>query len=441
MNQRWTMHVKNFGKIREANIEISPLMLFVGDNNSGKSYLMSLLWGLLTVGKDIFPFKESGSESYKDCEVWLVGNFGRDVEITKQETGLFLQWFNELLDKEKRSLVKKVFNHSVEIGKMEIIDYSRKIPLKIKWVKGAERFSTTENVIKFPAKDNYSRQECARMLTYICWNLFMQGIAAPLFTPVVKGKRIGEPVYLPASRTGFMLTYETLVESALEGFFANEAEESVNSRLTLPYTDFLKMIIRFDSSETGRYADIGSFIEDSILAGKMIAHKTTTTKIRYIPKGLKRELPLHISSSVVSELSPLALLLKSAIRFNLLIIEEPEAHLHPKLQVLVAQAIIRLINSGMPVWVTTHSDTILQHINNMIKLNNHSQKGELMGRYNYQDIDLLSDRDVAMYQFDIIDQKTQISKLQSEKYGFVVLTFNEALHELAEETYHMQEED
>ena len=28
-------------------------MCFVGDNNSGKSYLMSILWGILTLGKDI----------------------------------------------------------------------------------------------------------------------------------------------------------------------------------------------------------------------------------------------------------------------------------------------------------------------------------------------------------------------------------------------------
>ena len=55
MDKQWTLHVENFGKIAEADVSISPLMCFVGDNNSGKSYLMSLLWGVLTLGKDIFP--------------------------------------------------------------------------------------------------------------------------------------------------------------------------------------------------------------------------------------------------------------------------------------------------------------------------------------------------------------------------------------------------
>ena len=31
----WTMHVEDFGKIKSADIEVAPMTLFVGDNNSG----------------------------------------------------------------------------------------------------------------------------------------------------------------------------------------------------------------------------------------------------------------------------------------------------------------------------------------------------------------------------------------------------------------------
>ena len=40
--------VENYGKIEKAELEISPLTLFVGDNNSGKSYLLSLIWTLFS---------------------------------------------------------------------------------------------------------------------------------------------------------------------------------------------------------------------------------------------------------------------------------------------------------------------------------------------------------------------------------------------------------
>lgn len=45
MDQRWTLHVENIGKVLAADIQIAPLICFVGDNNSGKSYIMTLLWG------------------------------------------------------------------------------------------------------------------------------------------------------------------------------------------------------------------------------------------------------------------------------------------------------------------------------------------------------------------------------------------------------------
>lgn len=49
MKNRWTLHVNDFGKIASADITVSPITLFVGDNNSGKSYLMTLLYALLNI--------------------------------------------------------------------------------------------------------------------------------------------------------------------------------------------------------------------------------------------------------------------------------------------------------------------------------------------------------------------------------------------------------
>ena len=74
----------------------------------------------------------------------------------------------------------------------------------------------------------------------------MEGIAAPLYTPIIKGRRMGEPVYLPASRTGFMLTYSQLIENSLQVSFASASRENL-SALTLPYVDFLQLITKFEA--------------------------------------------------------------------------------------------------------------------------------------------------------------------------------------------------
>ena len=42
------IHVENFGKIEYAEIDISNFSIFVGENNSGKTYLMQLIYGIIS---------------------------------------------------------------------------------------------------------------------------------------------------------------------------------------------------------------------------------------------------------------------------------------------------------------------------------------------------------------------------------------------------------
>ena len=58
----WKLKVAGYGKIESAEIEMAPLTLFVGDNNSGKSYLMSLLWGILNL-EEVFAGTGSALET------------------------------------------------------------------------------------------------------------------------------------------------------------------------------------------------------------------------------------------------------------------------------------------------------------------------------------------------------------------------------------------
>ena len=74
------------------------------------------------------------------------------------------------------------------------------------------------------------------------------------------------------------------------------------------------------------------------------------------------------SSSMVSELAPLVLFLRGLVRpGDTLIIEEPEAHLHPAAQAQMAATLARLVRAGVRVLVTTHSDFMLQEIGNLIR--------------------------------------------------------------------------
>lgn len=445
MDCKWTLHVENFAKIKEADIEMAPLLCFVGDNNSGKSYLMSLIWGILSLGKDIFPKTPSDTKKYRACENWLAENQNNDVKLDREAQEMYLSWFNELLAFNKKTLLRRIFNYEVEIEKIEITNLYLSKALSIKWVEGGSRYSTTTTQIKFPLNEGYTRDDLLRMNAYICWNMLMSDVAAPLFTPIIKERRMGEPVYLPASRTGIMLTYPQLLNKSIyksySQFFSGTDETS--TVLTLPYVNFLQLIVEFETSRkpNKKFQDLIDFMESEMTQGKLQVRKEFVPVIKYQPNGVNKELPLYVSSSIVSELSPLLLLLKSNINFKAIIIEEPEAHLHPELQKKMAQLIIRMMNFGIPVWITTHSDTILQHLNNMIKLEKNKKRKLLMERFNYSENDLLAINNIKMYQFEQIEKhRTCLTKLEQTDYGFVVPTFNDAIESIVEEVYAFQEE-
>ncbi len=73
------------------------------------------------------------------------------------------------------------------------------------------------------------------------------------------------------------------------------------------------------------------------------------------------------ASSMLSELAPLLLVLKSPLYVDHLTIDEPEAHLHPEMQVRVATFFTELVNGGMGIVLTTHSDFFVAQFNNMVR--------------------------------------------------------------------------
>jgi len=74
------------------------------------------------------------------------------------------------------------------------------------------------------------------------------------------------------------------------------------------------------------------------------------------------------ASSMASELAPIVLYLRYLIQpGNLLIIEEPESHLHPAAQIEFIRQIALLVQQGVRVLVTTHSEWVLEALSNIVK--------------------------------------------------------------------------
>ena len=117
--------------------------------------------------------------------------------------------------------------------------------------------------------------------------------------------------------------------------------------------------------------DVATRIEDAILGGSVLINRSEATgypHFAYRPHGWKSDLPLMYTSSMVSELAPVVLYLRHKVEpNNVLIVEEPESHLHPAIQVEFTQQLASLVRSGIRVIVTTHSEWVLEELANIVR--------------------------------------------------------------------------
>jgi len=76
------------------------------------------------------------------------------------------------------------------------------------------------------------------------------------------------------------------------------------------------------------------------------------------------------SSSAVRSLLDIGFYLRHIAKpGDMLIVDAPELNLHPENQRRIARLFVRLVNIGIKVFITTHSDYIIKELNTLIMLN------------------------------------------------------------------------
>ncbi len=200
------------------------------------------------------------------------------------------------------------------------------------------------------------------------------------------------PVYtLPDGRAGilrardalaYLLIRERYVSTSL---FVNE----VDSR-------FLAELESLHSRPSSReIEEVAKLIEDE-LETRFMYDRASPEKFVVEHRGIR--LPLLRSPSGLREVAPIVYLVKFKLRpGDVFIVEEPEAHLHPRAQSVITRALAALAARGIKVIVTTHSIHVIDEVNNLIRLRGLS--GEVKRRRGYREWEGLSPDLVAVYSF------------------------------------------
>lgn len=452
MDVQWTLVVEDLGRIKRAEVRLHPLMLLVGENDSGKSQLMALLWGLIALKAGLFPPEAPDSAAYAACERWLQQHpVEVPVPLEPEDCQVFLHWVNEVLAERRQSIVSSIFNDPhTTVSRLEIRDLRRDKPLrveiKVDLVDDEPQLMAMEDaveqgrvVLTAPVAGWRSPEARYAAIRRIAWSMLMGDMARLVGSSAGVYLR-GDPLYLPASRAGLMLLYKSVVRRQLKQLLEWAlVDQSV--KLTRPAVHFLELMTVGLKDIQGAYSAEADFLEQGSLQGRLsLETGVGGNEYRYHPGGAARALPMSLSSSLVSELAPLILALRHVPELPVLALEEPEAHLHPRLQRLLAQVLVRLVRQGVKVWVTTHSENFCQQINNFLKLGQLPNRMEVVKQqgWPYGEQDYLEMSEVAGYQFVNKGPTSVVSELEKSPEGLSMPTFNDELMSLVKETLFLQ---
>ena len=422
--------VKNFGPIREArNIDISPMTIFVGPSNTGKSYLAMLIYSIFEVFSDeeyawrIFRLIEKENRNYP--ENFSNQEVSQDI-VSKQIEPCFSLWAQAVSDVWKQKVVycfgeegKNVIegkngseDFSVRLSDPEdqfVLDLTVPASSKIVQQKSERLYEQINQHITLSPADKISEdtqhldkadgpheiyEEIAPRHSV---EIIIQHFQSKLFpwTPFESGM---DAYYLPAIRGAIMQSHRIFVSAlinraSMAGLNNIPAMPPINGVLS----DFMTKLInigsedfererfggRYDTSRwrnkrNGNVSDnrnkletINRRIEQRILSGEIDIERSEAQhpdfRYKYTRDEKKYDLPLMSAPSSVTNLAPVSLFVRHRIcPGDLFIIEEPEINLHPDAQRKISDVLAQLSNAGVNVLVTTHSDNILEQVSNFI---------------------------------------------------------------------------
>ena len=411
--ERTTLSVKDFGPIAEATIDLRPFTVFVGASNTGKSYLAILLYALHQffgrADTRISPLlrsyrlqdssgtrREASAKQTEAINLWLQqaqGGRGLDVALPDEIAALVRPVLRDvgewapLLDDE----VKRCFGLAASA---DLIRQSAGGPARVvlRRMFGDDATGCTgydfaisrgqaQLSSSMPASMPLRIQEARRhRLRWLAQRMATRRFFAPVLVELADSVlhstvgAFGHPVpYLPADSAGVMHAHKVVVSSLIgRASRAGLDVESPLPALSGVLADFLARLIEL-SDERGptESRQLADRLEADILGGSVQVRRSDVgyPSFLYRPAKWKRDIALMNTSSMVSELAPVVLYLRHVVRKgNVIIIEEPESHLHPQMQVAFTGFLAAVVKAGIRVIVTTHSEWVLEGLANLVRL-------------------------------------------------------------------------
>ena len=436
---------KNFGALKEAKMQLAPLTLLCGTNNTSKTYALYAIYGLLrpangrAVSPEWLPETLVNEVSEIDLEKFFQQNKTR---LQNSVSRYFSASLSHFFSTEETAFADSQISLHVDLE--PVIAAAREIEVSETYKvssRSSVSVSKPANSLLMTITQPPVQDESAAQRMYVrSFRSILSQIIADLFLQPWSG---AQQILLPAERGGLNLFYPELNSRRTALFHhASRTKIDVNellrditiARYPRPIADYIDLLndmgtLRRKQSE---FQDLALRLQNDVLGGEYKLDRDGA--ILFKPQKVRKSLGLHLSSSTAKSYFGLWFYLQHMAQpGDVLMIDEPELNLHPDNQRLIARLFAMMVKRGIRIVLSTHSDYIVREFNNLLILDHEfPERTQLRGEFKYREDESLSESSVLAYCFG----SNTITPMEiSPEEGIIAETFDKVINELNDSSY------
>ena len=333
------VRIDQLGRIRDSEILVSPLMVFSGESGLGKSYLALLCHYFFELLINTSRLNHFFVDNNIDFNI-LSKNFkdvGTALEIKKQDLEAWMA-------KDAILYLRYMLGYDGISGQIEItLPESVPDTMAFTYKKELTGLVDEEEIytilslgnlrFRIQEKTQFDESPFAFLLRFVLIDYIFGNY-----------QMLDSTFVLPPSR-GPILTEQIIPTTGMYSEFLNDMA-GLNRIKPRPDTA----------------SEIVLKLFRTILEGEVNKEETT-----YIYTTNDASMPVSAAAASIREIAPLQILAKKQdVSRCAILVEEPEAHLHPLKQRMMADIIGALSHNGAIMQITTHSDYFLRRLNELI---------------------------------------------------------------------------
>jgi hypothetical protein len=342
--------IQNLGALKQAEFTLGDLTIICGCNNTGKTYATYALFGFLFTWDRVFAISIDNtkiaqllSDGVIRIEIQEYVNQIKEIvdkgcqDYTEQLFRIFATSptrfkatkFHVKLDTQNINLLG-TFNHEIGSGKAALFSITKSkesTELVVTLLIEKEKIEIPSEVLKRVISDDLKKI------------IFAQLLPKPF---IASAERTGAAIFsneLNFSRNRLLEELGQADENIdpIEILLKDYQDYALPIKNNVDFIRRLKGITKKTSFIAEEYPELLVDFSDIIGGEYLVTHND---ELYYVPRAKKVKL----------------------------MIDEPELNLHPENQRRVARLFARLVNIGIKVFITTHSDYIIKELNTLIML-------------------------------------------------------------------------